>query len=190
MNEPHPLAPRFGGQDPWLVGGVVLLVLLSVATVLLYRGAPQNVAEAGARTWLSVRPDDFTPRLARARQARERALVLRAQGSDSAAAAQLAVAAGYAWEARERASESAGRATATELWAGSLLDRGELLLARGSTPWWRPDDDALLSEALASVDQALATPVAPETRRRAEQLRSSLQTKLRRGPLEWVPTPR
>lgn len=169
------------------MGGLVLLAVLSVGVLLLYRGAPQSVAEAGARSWMSVRPDAFTPRFVRAEQSYVRAAELRAAGRDSAAAAGFADAAAGAWEARGRAGAEEQRARASELWATALLERGDILLGAGSTAWWRPDDNAVLEDALASVDAVLGVRTSPEIRRRADTLAAALRAKLRPGPLEWFP---
>lgn len=177
-------------RDPWIWGGTILLVLLSVAAVQLYRAAPRTAAEAGARAWLTVQPDAFTPRMTRAEQTLADAASLRGAGRDSAAAASYLSAAEGAWEARRHGRDAADSAAATGLWARALLDRGETLLAAGAAPWWRPDDDQILTQALASVDAVLEQQVPPETRARAERLRRELRSKLRPGPLEWLPLPR
>lgn len=177
-------------RDPWVIGGMILLLVVTLAGIQLYRSAPRSAAELGSRAWLSVSPNAFAPRIARAREAYQAAAGARAAGRDSAAVDGYAVAADLAAEARTVAKEDADRSAATELWASALLDRAELLLGLGAEPWWRPDDNRLLEQALSSVEQVMQTPMAPATRERAATLRRELRAKLRPGPLELLPLPR
>lgn len=174
-------------RDPWVGGGLALLLLLTAGTVVVYRSAPQTVAEARARGMVAVRPNAFAPRIARAEE-RARAAAAAAAAGDSAGAMQgYASAAGEAWSARGLAADSAGAAAATELWAGAVLERAALMLAAASSPWWRRDDDAALRDALAETERVLTVPAAPATRARAEALAAEIRAKLRPGPLEWLP---
>lgn len=181
MNAPE------AGRDPWVVGGVVLLALLTLGAVLLYRSGPQSVSEARSRSWVAVRPDAFTPRVGRAEE-RLRAAAASLQAGDTAAAmTAYATAAEAAWTAHGHAETDAQRGEATELWARAVLDRAAVMLRAADTPWWRRDDDPLLREALTSVERVAATPTAPQTRARAGALAEALRRKLRPGPLEWLP---
>jgi hypothetical protein len=174
-------------RDPWVGGGLALLALLTVGALLLYRSAPQSVAEARTRTLVAVRPSAFQPRIARAEERERAAAAALASGDTAAAAREYTAAAEAAWSARELASDSAESGVATEVWARAILDRSALLLTAASSPWWRRDDDATLREALAAVERVLAVSTSPATRQRAEALASDLRTKLRPGPLEWIP---
>lgn len=181
------MTAREAGRDPWAVGGVVLLALLTLGTVLLYRSGPQSVSEARSRGWVAMRPDAFGPRVGRAEE-RLRAAAASLQAGDTAAAmAAYATAAEEAWTARGHAESDAQRGEATELWARAVLDRVALMLHAAGTPWWRRDNDPLLREALTAVERVIATPTAPPTRVRAGELAEALRRKLRPGPLEWLP---
>jgi hypothetical protein len=176
-------------RDRWVAGGLALLAALTLGTLLLYRGAPQSVAEARSRTWVAVSPDAYTPRIARANE-RLRAAAAAAQAGDTASAVRVyATAAEEARAAGENAETEPDRRAAVELWARALLDRAELMLRAGDAPWWRRDDEAILREALASVERVATAPTMPETRARAEGLAQALRRKLRPGPLEWIPRP-
>lgn len=174
-------------RDPWVAGGLALLALLSVGVLLLYRGAPQSVAEARSRTWVAVSPDAYTPRMSRAEErlgAAEAALA----GGDTASALRAYAAAGEeALTAAEHAPGEAERGAAAELWARAVLGRAALMLEAAGAPWWRADDDEVLREALAAAERVAAAPVSPITRARAEELARALRRKLRPGPLEWFP---
>jgi hypothetical protein len=137
--------------------------------------------------WVAVSPDAFTPRVARARERVRAALQARAAGDTAGAIARYAEAEEEAWTARERAADSTQAATATELWAGSTLDRAELMLAAGAVPWYRGDNEQLLREAQAAVKRAQSVPTAPATRQRAAALAARIERELRPGPLEWLP---
>lgn len=174
-------------RDPWVAGGLALLFLLSVGTVAVYRTAPQSVAEARARSMVAVRPSAFAPRIARAEERARTAAAAAASGDSAAALEGYAAAAGEAWAARELAADSAESAAATELWAGAVLERAAMMLAAASSPWWRRDDDPALRDALAESERVLAVPTSGATRARAEALAAAIRTKLRPGPLEWLP---
>lgn len=175
-------------RDPWTLGGLVLLGLLTLLAVLLYRSAPQSAAEAGAESWLAARPNAVAPHLARARERLEYAAAQAAAGNDSAAVAADSVAAESAWRARELTTDAAQRAEATTLWADAMLASAEILRRGGTGAGLRPDDNDLLRRALARVERVLA--VTGAHRARAEALRDQLTRQLRTGPLEWLPVPR
>jgi hypothetical protein len=179
-----PAAPR---RDPWIVPGAVSLAVLTVLSVLLYTSAPQSAAEVTRSTWVAVSPDAFTPRMARARERVSAALRAAAAGDTAGAVARYAEAEEEAWTARERTADSAQARQATELWAAATLDRAELMLAAGATPWYRGDDDQLLRDALATVERVRRAPVAAPLRRRADALAQRIERQLRPGPLEWLP---
>ncbi|HEX7239316.1 MAG TPA: hypothetical protein VF263_03540, partial [Longimicrobiaceae bacterium] len=172
---------RPADRDPWVVGGLVLLALLTLGSVLLYRSAPQSVAEARSRSWVAVRPSAFAPRFARAGERARAAAAALASGDTAAAVREYAVAAVEAEQARALAGSDAERAAAAELWAAALLDRAGLMLGAAASPWWRRDDDPALREALASVERVRAAPVRPATRARADALAESLRRQLRPG---------
>ncbi|HEX2095706.1 MAG TPA: hypothetical protein VHG28_25130 [Longimicrobiaceae bacterium] len=168
-------------------GGLVLLALLTVGVVLLYRSAPQSVAEARSRTWVAVRPSAYAPRIARAEGQVRTARAAAETGDTASAVRGYAAGAEEAWTARGLASTDAERATATELWATALLDRADLMLRAASSPWWRRDDDAMLRDALASMERVRATPASPAAHRRADALAREIRRQLQPGPLEWIP---
>lgn len=174
-------------RDAWVIGGLVLLALLTLGSVLLYRSAPQSVAEARSRSWVAVRPSAFAPRYARAGERARAAAAALAAGDTATAVREYSVAAVEAEQARSLAVSDGERAAAAEMWAAALLDRAGLMLGAASSPWWRPDDEPVLREALASVERVRAAPVSPATRARAETLAESLRRQLRPGPLEWLP---
>jgi hypothetical protein len=176
-----------GVRDPWVGGGLALLALLTVATVLLYRGEPQSVAEARTGAMVAVRPSAFAPRIAAAGERVRAAEAASTSGDTVAALREYAAAAGQAWSARGFASDTAETMAATELWADAVLDRSALMLAAASSPWWRRDDDAALQDTLAQVERVLAVPTSPPTRQRAQTLADAVRAKLRPGPLEWLP---
>jgi hypothetical protein len=78
---------------------------------------------------------------------------------------------------------------ATEFWAGIALDRAGLMLAGGATPWYRGDNDQMLTDALTIAQRVRAAPVSSTTRQRADELIARIQRQLRTGPLEWLPRP-
>jgi hypothetical protein len=176
-----------GLRDPWVRPGLALLGLLTILSVLLYRASPQSAAEATSRGWVAVAPDAFTPRIARARERAEAAGDALARGDTAAAVARLAEGEAEAWSARDRAPDTAGAARATELWAGMVLDRAELMLRTGTAPWWRADNEQLLGEALAAVQRLQGVPLQAATRQRADRVAAEIQRRLRPGPLEWLP---
>ena len=175
-------------RDPWVIPGLALLAVLTVAAVLLYRSAPQSASQVKSATWVAVSPDAFTPRMARARERLQAALRARAAGDTAGAIAAYAEAEAEALSARERAEGDTARSSqATELWAGVALDRAELMLAAGAAPWYRGDNEQLLNEALAVVRQVRSVPTSPATRRRADAVAARVERQLRPGPLEWLP---
>lgn len=175
------------GRDPLVQAGLLLLFLLSAATVALYRSAPQSVADASSRAWVAARPDVFGSRMARGRERLRAATLLLQQGDSAGATRGFLEAAQHGWEARTLASEPVQASEATELWADALLQRAAVFLAAGTGPWWRRDDDEVLQMALAAVQEVLTVPTRAETRTRAEQMRTSIERQLRTGPLEWLP---
>lgn len=176
-------------RDPWVGGGLVLLALLTLGVVLVYRSAPQSVAEARSRTLVAVRPSAFEPRVARAEERMQAARDALASGDTASAMREYVVAAEQAWSARELAGDGAERSRATELWAGAVLDRAGIMLQAASSPWWRRDDNPVLQEALTAVERVQSVPTSPAVRQRADRLATELRSKLRPGPLEWLPRP-
>lgn len=176
-------------NDPWTLGGLVLLALLSVGVVQLYRSAPQSVAEARDRTVLAARPDAFSPRMARAE---EWLRVAQAAGpaEDSLAFSAYEAAVGEAVRASEAAGDEERRGRARELWARAVLGWADRLRVAGTGVGVRPDDDATLRRALRMVDQVLSSTPSDATARRAAALRARIERQLRVGPLEWLPSPR
>ena len=45
-NRDSPEREDHRARDPWVIGGLLLLALLSVGAVMVYRSAPQTLAEA------------------------------------------------------------------------------------------------------------------------------------------------
>jgi hypothetical protein len=174
-------------RDPFVVGGLVLLAVMTVLAVLLYRSAPQTVEEVGSNALVAVRPDAFTPRVSRARERVDAAQRARAAGDTAGAIARYAEAEEEALSARERAGDSTQVRTATELWANTVLDRAELMLTSGTRPWYRADDTQVLNEALAAVQRLRQVSLTPQTRGRAADLDARIRRQLRVGPLEWLP---
>ncbi len=184
---PAPARPASGLRDPWVRPGLAFLAVLSVAVILLYRGAPQTAAEVGGRTWVAIAPDAYTPRVTRARERVQAATRAAAAGDTAGAIARYAEAEAEAWTARQNAGDTAQAAAATELWATATLDRAELMLNAGATPWYRGDNNQLLQEARAAVQRVVAVPLAPATRTRAAAVAARIDRQLRPGPLEWIP---
>ena len=174
-------------RDPWTLGGLALLAVLSVAVLLLYRSAPQSVSEASAESWLAARPNAVAPHLARARERLAYAGAQLAAGNDSLAIAADSVAAESAWRARSLAGDAERRAEATTLWGEALLAWAEILRRQGTGAGLRPDDNDRLRRSLALVGQALSVPLPDTLRARAETLRAAIDQELRLGPLEWLP---
>lgn len=183
---PAPAAPS-GLRDPWVRPGLALLAVATVLAALLYRAAPQSAAEVRTGALVAVAPDAFTPHLSRARERVDAAQRARAAGDTAGAIARLAEGEEEALAARQRASDTTQTRTATELWAGMVLDRAELMLASGARPWYQADNDQVLTEALAAVRRAQEAPLAPATRARAAALDEKIRRQLRPGPLEWLP---
>ncbi|HEX2202668.1 MAG TPA: hypothetical protein VHG91_05205 [Longimicrobium sp.] len=184
---PRPDYPPGSMRDPWVLPGLAALVVFSLVALYLYASAPQSASEVRSAGWVAVSPDAFTPRVARARERVQAALRARAAGDTAGALARYAEAEEEAWSARERAADTAQAAVATELWASAILDRAELMLVSGATPWYRGDNDQLLREALAAARRAQSVPIAPATRQRAAALVTRIERQLRPGPLEWIP---
>jgi hypothetical protein len=174
-------------RDPWVRPGIAVLVLLTAGWIWVYVAAPQSARELTDRTWVAVAPDAVTPPLARARERLSAATRALATGDTAAALARYAEAEAEAWSARARAGGSPAGAAATEVWAGAVLDRAELLLGSGARPWYRGDDETLLREALSAVLRVQTVQTAPQTAQRATGLAELIRRKLRPGPLEWLP---
>lgn len=178
------------GQSPvdrWLVAGLVLLAVLSVAALLLYRSAPRTLAEARTGSWVAAAPNTAAANLARGRERFERAIEAAAAGNDSAAIALDSVAAEHAWRAGEAATDDAARRDAAELWAATTLHRADLLRLRGTGTGLRPDDNTILREALDLVTRVDSLSPLPEAQVHADSLRALIERQLRPGPLEWLP---
>ena len=174
-------------RDPWVRPGLALLAVLTIAAALLYLRAPQSAAEVRSSAWVSLSPDAFTPRVARARERAGAALRALATGDTAGAIARYAEAEEEALSARERAADTLQARTATDLWAGLVLDRAALMLRSGARPWFRGDDDQLLAEARAAVRRVESAPASPALRQRARSLGAEIERQLRPGPLEWLP---
>ena len=175
------------GRDPWVIGGLALLVMLSLGALQLYRSAPQTLADAGTRGLVAVRPSAFGPRMRRAEERMVTAEAARATRQDSLALVNFGAAAEQAWAARGFADTPSDSSVALNLWSRAVLGRTELLLQTGTGPWWRRDDNERLQEALTSAQRVLAESAEPEIRERADALRRETERRLRPGPLEWLP---
>lgn len=174
-------------RDPWTIGGVGALALLTLLVVALYRSAPQSVSEASTQSWLAARPNAVAPHLARARERLRYAAEQAALGNDTLALAADSVAAESAWRARGLAEDSTARAEGTALWAEAMLARAEILRRAGRGAGLRPDDNDTLRRALAAVERVLTVDVPTSARTRADSLRGEIARELRPGPLEWLP---
>ena len=174
-------------RDPWILGGLLLLALLTIAAVLVYRSAPRTLAEARTGSWLAASPNAYGANLARARERYEAALREAAAGNDSLAAATDSVAAEHAWRAAGLATEADDRREALRLWSQATLHRSDRLRIRGTGAGFRPDDNALLQQALELVQRVDSLSPFPGARARADTLRAEIQRQLRPGPLEWLP---
>jgi hypothetical protein len=174
-------------RDPWVVGGLALLALLSLASVALYLGAPQSLAEAGTASWIAARPDAYGSNLSRARALVAEAGRLASAGRDSAAVAADSAAAAHAVRARDLASDGEERAAAAAVWAQAQLEGAERLRRAGTGTGLHPDDNALLRRALARVEPVIAARVGEPWRSRATELQATIERQLRTGPLEWLP---
>jgi hypothetical protein len=181
-----PVRDRAGLREPWVLPGLAALAVGTVFAVLLYRAAPQSAGEVGSAALVAVAPDAFTPRVARARERISAAQRARAAGDTAGAIARYAEAEEEALTARQHTADTTQTRTATELWASTVLDRAELMLASGARPWYRADNDAVLAEALAAVRRVQAVPLAPPTRARAQALAQRIDRQMRPGPLEWI----
>lgn len=177
-------------QDPWLIGGGALLVVLSVGVLALYRSAPQTLEQARNQTLLVARPDAHAPRLAAAEERLRVAETAAESGRDSLALAAFAEAAAFAEEANRLAEDEAGRRASTDLWARALLGSAERLQQAGTGTGLRPDDRLLLERALGLVERVLAASPSPDLIDTAETMRDEIRTQIRIGPLEWLPLPR
>ena len=174
-------------RDPWVVGGVALLAVLTLGALQLYRSAPQTLADAGTQGLIAVRPSAFGPRIARAEERLRVAEAAQAAGQDSAAISGFEAAAEQGLAARDFADTPADTSVALGLWSRAMLARARILLRTGVGPWWRRDDDERLRDALASVQAVQATPAAPSIRAQADSLAGEIERRLRPGPLEWLP---
>lgn len=179
--------PSAEGYDFWLIGGLVLLVVLSLGAVLVYRSAPRTIAQARTESWLAARPNAVGANLARGRERLERAAQEAAAGNDSAAAAIDSVAAEHGWRAASLAATRQERREGLSLWAAATLHRAEMLRIRGTGTGLRPDDDPTLRRALDLVVRVDSIASDGATRARADSLRLVIERQLRLGPLEWLP---
>ena len=170
-----------------VIGGLALLGVGTVLAALLYSTAPQTAAEIGSKALVVVAPDAYTPHLTRARERVAAAQQALASGDTAAALARYAEAEQEAVTARDRGAAGEQKTTATELWGSAVLDRAELMLASGSRPWYKADDDTVLNEALKAVQGVEEAPVSAATKSRATALDARIRQALRPGPLEWLP---
>lgn len=177
-------------RDPWVISGLVLLVVLSWAAVTLYRGGPQSASAVRDRVWLAARPDAFSPRIAEAERLLRQAGVVRQAGELQAMLPLLVAAASEADRARDAATTDAQTSRAVQVWSEATLQRAAVMVELGSAPWWRGDNDRVLTGARTLVDRVLASAPSQAVRARAEALRGEIIRKLRPGPLEWLPSPR
>lgn len=175
------------GRDPWVVGGLILLLLASAGLVVLYRAGPQSVEQLRTSAWLSARPSSFEPHLARARSLADIAADSAAAGRDSSAVVGYAGAAAEAALAYELAADSAERSVAIEVWADATLTQARLYLDAGTGSGMRPDDNEMLEAALLLVNRVLGAPVERQALAEATTLRATIEQELRTGPLEWLP---
>lgn len=174
-------------HDPWLIAGLLLLALLSIGAVLVYRSAPQTLAEASTGSWLAATPNAAAANLARARERLERAREAAQLGEDSIAATIDSVAAAHAWRAAELASDSATAMEALAVWAEAQLNRAEHLRILGTGVGLRLDDNETLRRAVDIVNEVDSISPDPAARAQADSLRNVLERQLRPGPLRWLP---
>lgn len=174
-------------RDPWVIGGLLLLALLSIGAVLVYRSAPQTLAEAGTGSWLAATPNAAAANLARARERLERAREAAQIGQDSLAAAIDSVAASHAWRAAELATDSSSAIEAIAVWSEAQLHRAERLRILGTGVGLRLDDNETLRRAVDIVSQVDSISPDPAVRAHADSLRTVLERQLRPGPLRWLP---
>ena len=187
MERPHAPPAHREGPDPWVVGGLMLLALLSVGAILIYRSAPSSLAEARTESWFAARPNAFGANLARGRERLDRAYEEALAGNDSATITLDSVAAEHGWRAATLASDARQREEALALWAEATLHRAETLRVMGTGVGLRPDDNATLERALQLAIQVDSIGPRPTFRARADSLRVALERQLRLGPLEWLP---
>ena len=187
MERTHAPSPHREPRDPWVIGGLVLLVLLTLGAILVYRSAPRTLAEARTESWLAARPNAFGANLARGRERLERAYEEALAGNDSATLALDSVAAEHGWRAATLAADAPERDQALTLWAEATLHRAETLRVMGTGVGLRPDDNPTLERALQLAIQVDSLGPDPTFRARADSLRSVLERQLRLGPLEWIP---
>lgn len=174
-------------RDPVLIGGLLLLALLTVAAVIVYATAPRTLAEAGTGSWLAARPNAAGPHLARGRERFERARQEAAAGNDSTAAALDSVAADHGWRAATVAENAADQRAGLALWTEATLHRADVLRVMGTGVGLRPDDDPTLRRALGLTLRVDSISPDPRARARADSLRRVIERQLRPGPLEWLP---
>jgi hypothetical protein len=182
-----PDAPPPRTHDPVVVGGLLLLALLTVGAVLIYASAPRTLAEARTGSWIAARPNAAGAHLARGRERLERALQEASVGRDSTAAALDSVAAEHGWRAATLAANAADQREALALWAEATLHRAEMFRLMGTGIGLRPDDDPTLRRALALVMRVDSISPDRRIRLRADSMRLTIERELRPGPLEWLP---
>lgn len=175
-------------RDPWVVGGLALLAILSIGAVLLYRSAPQSVEQARTSVWASVQSDGYAPQIARARERLRSARAAMEAERDSVALEAYDDAGRHAAAALKLADGDAQGRDAAALWAAASLESAELLLRIGTGQGLRPDDDEVLQQALERTQQVVAAPVDSAVQRQASELRERIERQLRPGPLEWLPS--
>lgn len=168
----------------------MLLGVLSLGAVLVYRSAPQSVAEVRTEGLLAARPNAYGPNMARARERLETARREATARGDSVAAELDSVAADHAWRAGEIASSPEERDAALRLWAEAMLERAQRLHRLGTGSGLRRDDNELLNRSLQLVQRVLSTAPPAEIQLRADSLRREVERQLRPGPLEWLPRSR
>ena len=182
-----PMRFSAGLRDPWVLPGIAAVLVGTFLSVYLYASQPQTASEVGGRAWVALSPDAYTPRLSRARERVAAGQAAAVAGDTAAAIARYAEAEEEALSARERADTPQRAAEALELWAGIALDRAGLMLGAGAKPWYRGDNNQLLSDARTIVQRVVAAPVAAPTKQRAQELDARIARQLRTGPLEWFP---
>ena len=154
---------------------------------MVYRSAPQTLAEASTGSWLAATPNAAAANLARARERLERAREAAQLGEDSIAATIDSVAAAHAWRAAELASDSATAMEALAVWSEAQLHRAERLRVLGTGVGLRLDDNTTLRRAVDIVNEVDSISPDPGVRAQADSLRTVLERQLRPGPLRWLP---
>lgn len=187
IEQPVSEAPRRRDRDPVVLGGLLLLAVLSLGALMVYASAPRTLAEAGTGSWLAARPNAAGPHLARARERLQRAQQEASAGNDSLAAAIDSVAADHGWRAATLAETAADQREGLALWTAATLHRAEMLRIMGTGVGLRPDDDPTLRRALALVLRVDSISPDRRARARADSLRGVIERQLRPGPLEWLP---